>query len=518
MKIVIADDERLVRFALREMLEDMDLPFSIVGEASNGRELVSLVRQHKPDIAFVDIKMPSLDGLEAIKLCQEISENTQWIVLTGFPDFEYAKKSIHLGVSDYLLKPASPEEVHRALKPILLKSRKYLNACNNEFENEIAALFDDLIRLPENGMDSCGRASSFSGSIFIFDTCREEDYLAERKQQFCREVRKIIAGVITKDHRIALFVLPSGKLATVAASSDGNTRPAQLFSSELERAVSAFTNEHLAITEMRSGACKAFRELSDSFVQLQNLEFLRVMKPSATKVTEAQLLSIHTRMPKHAVDLCELLARTAEFFHAKDYLNCLSHLDRISGMLSAHPDLTRKDLLDGMHGFIMRTFCPDIQRNLPAADWLRMSRHRADQILSDKQSEKGIQPDLIDRVKAFMNQHYSEDLSIGQIASDLRVTPNYLSTLFHKRAGTTFVKHLTRLRMVKAKELLMSSSMRIHEVSEKLGYESSRHFARLFREFYGIYPSELLKKGRQSGNAGDLQTDDDGGKAIAKIR
>jgi two-component system, response regulator YesN len=81
------------------------------------------------------------------------------------------------------------------------------------------------------------------------------------------------------------------------------------------------------------------------------------------------------------------------------------------------------------------------------------------------------------------------------LAEVLQVTPNYLSSLFHKKQGITFVKYVTSIRMLKAKELLLTEpDCKVQEVAQRVGYLSSRHFTKLFVEQYGCYPSEIRKK------------------------
>ena len=97
LKIVIVDDETLARASIKSMLEELHLPIEVVGEGSNGEDLVELVRTLRPELAFVDIKMPKLSGLEAIKIAKGLGTGCQWIVLTGFSEFEYAREALHLG-------------------------------------------------------------------------------------------------------------------------------------------------------------------------------------------------------------------------------------------------------------------------------------------------------------------------------------------------------------------------------------------------------------------------------------
>src|SRR5439155_27223619 len=102
--------------------------------------------------------------------------------------------------------------------------------------------------------------------------------------------------------------------------------------------------------------------------------------------------------------------------------------------------------------------------------------------------------DIVAQVMLFIEQNDASDISIAQSAEKLHVTPNYLSTLFHKRVGTTFMKYLTKIRMLRAKELLADPDMQVQQVSEQVGYYSVRHFTKVFTAFCGYYPSEQRKR------------------------
>jgi len=86
-----------------------------------------------------------------------------------------------------------------------------------------------------------------------------------------------------------------------------------------------------------------------------------------------------------------------------------------------------------------------------------------------------------------------KDINILQIADELQVTPNYLSTVFHKKMDITFIKHLTRIRLIKAQQLLLETNAQVQEVAELVGYVNPRYFAKLFTELTGYYPSDYKK-------------------------
>jgi two-component system response regulator YesN len=127
-------------------------------------------------------------------------------------------------------------------------------------------------------------------------------------------------------------------------------------------------------------------------------------------------------------------------------------------------------------------------------EWKRVLQACGDQrLLAQPKRNQG---DMLTQVLRFIEGNYQADISITQIAERLQVTPNYLSALFHRKTGSTFIKYLTRIRLLRAKELLADPELRVQEVAEQVGYTSTRHFTKLFTAFFGYYPSEQRKKGQ----------------------
>jgi two-component system, response regulator YesN len=115
MRLLIADDERPARFVLRSLLEEEGFGAESILEASNGRELVEAAVRAKPDCAFVDVRMPGLDGLAAVEEAAPSCPGTRWVIVSSHAEFEYARGALRLGVTEYLLKPVRPEELASCL-------------------------------------------------------------------------------------------------------------------------------------------------------------------------------------------------------------------------------------------------------------------------------------------------------------------------------------------------------------------------------------------------------------------
>lgn len=115
-KILIADDEPMIREGLAEIIKDFNLPITIVGEAKNGLEALKLSKMLEPDIILTDICMPKLSGLEFVRQLKDSLQDIQIIIISGFNEFEYAREAIQLGVCAYLLKPINEGELIDTLK------------------------------------------------------------------------------------------------------------------------------------------------------------------------------------------------------------------------------------------------------------------------------------------------------------------------------------------------------------------------------------------------------------------
>lgn len=121
MRVLVADDEKLSRVSLISMLEESERDISIAGEATNGEDLLNALSKMQPDVAFVDIRMPKMNGLEAIERGRKLSPHTQWVILSGFSEFDYARKALSLGAFMYLLKPLGMEGWERSWIHFLLR-------------------------------------------------------------------------------------------------------------------------------------------------------------------------------------------------------------------------------------------------------------------------------------------------------------------------------------------------------------------------------------------------------------
>lgn len=130
-RIIIADDEADVRELLAKNINQSQTEFQVVATAENGREAIRLVKELKPDILVTDICMPFVSGLELIRQLQELEQPVKTVIISGYDDFSYAKQALTLGVTEYLLKPFSPDELYEVLEKIKTELERQKTMMNN---------------------------------------------------------------------------------------------------------------------------------------------------------------------------------------------------------------------------------------------------------------------------------------------------------------------------------------------------------------------------------------------------
>ncbi len=502
MKILIADDEKLVRYSLMSMIEEMKLSTEIVGEAGNGEEMIDLVNKRSPDIAFVDIKMPRLNGLDAIKIAREISPRTKWIILTSYSEFDYAKEAISLGAAAYLLKPVSPEELSETINDMIKENKKENIVLNEKFESKINALFNNTSSL-QHEQDIISKYN-FSGSIIVFDSSIDEKSKVKYQINFCNSIRERISETLTNDIRIALFTLPNGELATIGAweMPAGKGLSKQIVERYFNKLLSIsrqYESDNFCVTLLQTTECSSYTQLFKQMQTLSELSSFRAVLEIGRRITLEDLVK-HKEKP-HFVDLCNSLTGLSDAYREKNYLAFLKKIEELEKILS-DSDLTRFDPVKRAVSRFLH-YSIDTNDTFPLShsedhQWIHNLGEKlkimSNTLLAEKQKTDEGLGDIVSQVTAFVEKNYMHDIGIAQIAYRLNITPNYLSTLFHKKTGTTFIKYLTKLRMSKSEELLMDPAARVKHVAGKVGYYSTRHFTKLFKNQFNCNPSEYKKR------------------------
>ena len=522
-------------------MQELQLPLEVLEEATNGEEMVAQVQRYIPDIVFVDISMPKLNGLEAIKRAKAFAPDARWFILTGFSEFTYAQEALRIGVSDYLLKPIDPGEVAKAITEVIREQKKRLLVLNRQFERDLATLYHGLSSIKQEDAESLLLKGHFLGAIFYVDSCLVEAEKAQRQSDFLRDVQDVVHTVLTDKIRIALFALPGGETALIGAwRAEQDEQGEQLCRSCLQLVESTLPGRPLAqirltnadetsainrlsapphsttrlpapqaglpaspsdktqgeeiapafcVTMLQTAVCRSYEELYEKLNWLQKFSALRSVYGIGKKL-HIQQLSHYAAQPQ-LVEFSRLLERLSFYYREKMYVHYMHTVDILVHTLSNERVIdfgTKKSAAK----FLCSTLPCQVTAEQDGAEWKGILRACGEQrLLAQPKKDSG---DMLAQVMLFIEQNYASDISITEIAERLQVTPNYLSALFHKKMGITFIKYVTKIRLLRAKELLADPEMRVQQVAELVGYTSTRHFTKVFTSYFGYYPSERHKK------------------------
>ena len=470
MNLIIADDEELIRFTIRDMLKECGLEFSRIEEAASGSQLITLCRNNPPDIALVDIRMPGKSGLDAIEELQDLS--TMWIILTGHADFEYARKALQLGADDYLLKPPSPEELGRVVNKTLAKITEKRKIIRQDFSQRLTAVFNNT-SAPEFA-PLFSEEGIWSGWIVCLDSSLAEKDALKEQMTYSRLVREEYLPSLPAGLRGALTTMEDGKLLITlfhrrefSSPSGEISPPDQNFFPEKQGVV---------LSCMATGSLEGFSEYLSRLKALNPLLPLRFITRRIDPAEEQN---------EEIISYCEvmenlvLLTGTSRKEEKEDL---------VGRIMEKESPLSREEEED---------LCLNLQKiipELPRADrvneLLKAYREGGSESPQDRQSV------LVQQALRIVREDFSRDIGVAQIAYQLQVTPNYLSALFRKQEGVPFTRYITEIRMNRARVLLKETSLNIKEIASRVGYQSSRHFSGLFRQETGLSPTEYIRKYR----------------------
>lgn len=388
-RVLLVDDEPLIRKGLMATVDWELLGLEVVGEASNGREALECLEAVKPHLIITDIRMPIMNGIEFIEHIRENNDPVKIIILSGFSDYVYLKKAIEYNVDNYLLKPIDQGELLEIL-----------------------------------------------GSVV---TGLETDYLNQLYQSKGKQALKIttmnrlVSGNITmkefKEKRNTCDIHLTDEPCRLLICHENHGAPSTYWSHDI--ALKRFSIMNVCQDTVGEMVCEVFIDAEGRTVILSN--------------------DTHGLPPLKAVIKANL----------KAYLSIDAHV-RVS-------DICYLEDISGVYGDILQT-----------------------KAVADKEEgdEGNRGSSIAERVMAYGKAHYFEQLSLKQMAQLYDVNASYLGQLIKKAYGSSFTELINRYRIEEAVKYLKSSTMRVYEISEEVGYTNYQYFIKIFKKYTGKVPSD----------------------------
>ena len=511
MRILIVEDEVMIREGLAKLIK-FHTGHTVIGEASNGQEGLNLAVRFKPQLVITDIRMPVMDGLQMIEKFHEMNLNIRAVILSGYSEFEYARKAIYYGVEDYLLKPLAAEDIVDVLERIekKMEEEEQKNAgtpgqCIKElvYGGPLTEEEDRRIR------SICGFGMTSHYKLYLGYTGEApigyEEEIKEKWEQIKDQLPSITMHVASDKVRrqiICLAALPEGM------DGEGDLVPCPLRQAVERRIVRPY--------KQRSGRA-VWAEVSagrweDIPAAARDAEALL---KEAMPVTDGGLLTrermdriqwkefhfpadismdiknaLCRGLPEDVGKSGELFIRYMEDGPYKEQEIRQAYLKAVYLLL----DTIRE--IDGTAYTQMQN--ADLLSKCTEAVTLReMEQSYRDGLAllcSPRRMKEDISNYTIKRAINYIREHYKEGISLEEVAGRLGITPEYLSTLFNREMGENFSTFLRKFRISHAKRLLKGTDMKVYEIAEEVGYTDPKYFARVFKEELGISPGDYRQQ------------------------
>lgn len=391
-KVLIADDEAIIREGIRESIDWNEFNMEVVAEAEDGEEALELALRHRVDVLFVDLSMPIMDGLTLMKYAREKLPNCHMIVITGYDEFSYAQEAIRLQVDDYLLKPTDPQRLREVVAKVKekleqeQKEKQYRELLTNQVQKHIHVLRQQL------------------GMEWVAGRLTDEDIM--RQLSLLGLSRSCPAQVVV----IQWFSFKNQPIVS--------DRDRQLLLFAIEKAVSELLGD---------GEKIVFRDSNEFIVVIS-------WKP----ISEEQCRQMETALKQHL------------------YIRASVYIETVEG---------------GMVGVAT-----------------------AYEKCKEQMVEESRLSPIVRRARQYIQKHFSQsDLTLESVAEFLNVSPVYLSRMIKQELGISFIHLLTKIRMEKAAELLLSTELPIHEIAERVGYDTQHYFSTAFKKAMGVSPNQYRR-------------------------
>ncbi|MEG1426106.1 MAG: response regulator [Oscillospiraceae bacterium] len=477
--VMIVDDEYIVREDLKSLIPWEESGFHIIGEANNGEQGLQLFKKYRPDLIIADIKMPIKDGLQMAQEIKSSGAFSEWILLTAYDEFNFARKAMNMGISHYLLKDEMDTAVLlQLLNEIRPKILLHLQSEHNALGNEIREIL-----IGSRDQDNLSVSVTAKQYTFLLLNANMQTVMEVTAQK--ATALQVIP--VMQSERFCVLLLEYSQFSELLYHSE---------TAKFGKNLSAQLGTTVALSE-RVGHGKEIREVYRRVCRsFENAVFLEtvpgVLFPEAP---------VNSEIDRH--DLSSLLFLLRETLRKKAYAEFLIQVKAyvIAECLKKYR---------GAQFLYAKPFLIDILENhnenycLVDEKEFELLHHREDTVYIFLQKITT----LIEKMQAmenhelsknmrkvifFIQEHFSEDLTLDAIAQVLSMNTMYAGQLFKKEVGISFKQYLCEVRISRAKDLLQTGEYKIHEVSNMVGYQTTQYFCNIFKKVTGISPSEYGK-------------------------
>ncbi len=483
-RVLIVDDEEPVLESYSFLIDGYRQKFFVVEVARNGYDALRLIGEIRPDIVFMDINIPGMDGIEVIETIYRKVPNTVFILSTAYERFDIAKRAIPLQVFAYLVKPVSKINLLSCLDSVAvhIDSKRPKTDAADAKNLALRQFLTESIWKPMEEADWIGYKN-------LFDF--KNDLAAVLMLEGEEDLEKLATDLYTRlDYRYQSFYILENNRIVFLIIADKQDSDAQSY-------VAATLDELGDKTVGLSWAMGGFHKGSSLSLSCREaLDQLRLKKTSleALRHERFRLVQIRKKIGLAQADSIVALIH----LHCQEVLSSFDLEEAKAKML-----LLFALVLDDIGGYYQgKTEAPPpllLSQEIPPIDnlgalqrWVHSAIDVVARLLETRQSKNLPLP--LTRALEYVQIHFTQPIQLYDVAEAAQVSPAYLSRLFSEHVSGSFVDYVTELRIERAEELLRESNLSVKEIALKTGIADANYFSKVFRKATGLSPSAYALK------------------------
>lgn len=527
--VIIVDDEVLAREAIGKNILWNDLGYELVAQCEDGQDAINYLKNHKVDLVLTDINMPYINGLELSKYIYEYFPETRVIIFSGYNEFSFAQQAIRYQVSDYLLKPVTPDE----LKLRLLKMKTQLDQDKQQqayfsglkktkeayTKNRaliVSSLLQELIMGGKEVEDTLRELKQYNIELTDLNYCiavlipmlkegetTDKDWMLFALNNICDEIcREYNLGVAFYKKSEAVYLLLHAKHPI-----ELKFRGKQLLN-EIKETYQKYYNNPvsirlgLVVTDLKA-LCTSYtyaKKVSEYCYLKGNSEILEAEEWQKEKLNDGIMIEPYLKRITDCVCYNKDTNQVFLDFLSEIKPKYIKKAKVISGLIDfikvvsvAHQRLEGEQLLFTRlkeQAINAVTGSETVEEGLSyVGDYVKKIQRRMTEIAQKNGKRLAV---LV--VKYLEDNYQNPELTLSHVCSHFAVSISYFSSFFKEMTGETFMEALTRIRIVASENLLSSTSLKNYEIADRVGYKDPHYFNIVFKKFTGMTPKEYRKR------------------------
>ncbi len=515
-KILIADDEDIIRQGIKYLCDYEALGYTIVGEAANGEQAYERAKELKPDVIFMDIRMPGITGLEVIERLNAENFQGKIVIVSSFTDFTYAKQAIRLGVQYYITKPIDEDELTDVLKTLkeALDSEQLTKTASDHYRHKAhGSIIKDILM-------GCADLSSINLDEFHLNADTYQVVIYEKYSQNVADAAYDFADLLRvtneENNSFDRITIQNSEVLLLKGSF-----AIQKFNDFLER------YEREKRPQKNSPLDSLFITYGS---QVASLEHVPTSYQEADSLLRRRFFCDQEQHTIGYMDLPSFANNTSIINEAllKEYadqlLNYIQAFNRAMVAETLRSLQTRlydaADSIDAIKLFLTDLYLQikeQIKHLYPNSDIPFTSNSDTIRLIEEKyflyeiilffteQFEiimsfigSSTRDSVLDDILHYINHNYTKNITLENIAPLFGYNSSYLGKIFSKKVGENFNSYVDHIRIEQSKELLLNDTSKVYVIAEKVGYRSVDYFHIKFKKYVGQSPAEFRKKNRPS--------------------